>query len=153
LPRPYCERIARDKARAVVAGADDIVLAADTTVAMGRRILGKPETAAEAAEFLLALGGRRHRVITAVAITRAGRLWERSVVSAVKMKRLSDDELNAYLASGEWRGKAGGYALQGLAGTFVPWIQGSFSAIVGLPVHETAQILQAAGYPLTRGWA
>lgn len=136
-----------------MAGAEDVVLAADTTVALGRRILGKPGTEAEAAGFLLALGGRRHRVITAVAIMRGGRLWERSVVSAVKMKRLSDDELNAYLASGEWRGKAGGYALQGLAGAFAPWIQGSFSAIVGLPVHETAQLLQAAGYPVTRGWA
>lgn len=151
LPRPYCERIAREKARAVAAGADDVVLAADTTVALGRRILGKPETEAEAAAFLIALGGRRHRVITAVAVARCGRLWERSVVSAVKMKRLSNMELNGYLASGEWRGKAGGYGIQGLAGAFVPWIQGSFSAIVGLPVHETAQLLLAAGYPLMRG--
>ena len=145
--------MAREKAVAVAAAVDDIVLAADTTVALGRRILGKPETPAEAAAFLVALGGRRHRVITSVAIARGGRLWERSVVSAVKMKRLSDNELNAYLASGDWRGKAGGYGIQGLAGAFVPWMQGSFSAVVGLPVAETAQLLQAAGYPLFRGCA
>ncbi|CUJ83508.1 Maf-like protein YhdE [Shimia thalassica] len=148
LPRPYCERIAREKAMAVVSDAQDIVLCADTTVALGRRIMGKPEDAGEAAEFLIALGGRRHQVITSVALRRGDQLWEKTVVSAVKMKRLSDDELNAYLASNDWQGKAGGYAIQGPAGAFVPWISGSFTGIVGLPVAETASLLLAAGYPL-----
>ncbi|MFC2966875.1 Maf family protein [Acidimangrovimonas pyrenivorans] len=148
LPRPYCARMAREKAVAVVAEPDDIVLCADTTVALGRRILGKPADAAQAAEFLIALGGRRHQVITAVAVRRGDRLWQREVVTAVKMKRLSDDELNAYLASGDWEGKAGGYGIQGLAGAFIPWISGSFTGVVGLPVAETAALLQAAGYPV-----
>ena len=148
LPRPYCARIAHEKAMAVQADSDDIILCADTTVALGRRILGKPGNAGEAAEFLLALGGRRHRVITSVALRRGDALWERTVVSEVKMKRLSDHELNAYLASNDWQGKAGGYGIQGPAGAFIPWISGSFSAIMGLPVSETASLLQAAGYPL-----
>lgn len=146
LPRPYCLRLARQKAHAVAAGADDIVLCADTTVALGRRILGKPEDAGEAAHFLTQLGGRRHQVITAVAVRRGDRVWLRDVVSAVRMKRLSDAEINTYLASGEWRGKAGGYAIQGLAGAFIPWIGGSFTGIVGLPLAETAALLLAAGY-------
>lgn len=153
LPRPYCQRMAREKALAVQAGADELVLCADTTVALGRRILGKPENAAEAAEFLLSLAGRRHSVITAVALRQGARLWQRDVVTAVKMKRLSDVELNAYLASGDWQGKAGAYGIQGLAGAFIPWISGSFTGVVGLPVAETAQLLQAAGYPLFRGQA
>lgn len=146
LPRPYCMRLARQKALAVAAGDDDIVLCADTTVALGRRILGKPADAGEAAHFLTQLGGRRHQVITAVAVRRGDRVWSRDSVSAVRMKRLSDAELNAYLASGEWQGKAGGYAIQGLAGAFIPWISGSFTGIVGLPLAETAALLQAAGY-------
>ena len=148
LPRPYCVRIAREKALAVQAGADDLVLCADTTVALGRRIMGKPENPGEAAAFLLALGGRRHTVITAIALRRGDKLWTREVVSAVKMKRLSDDELNAYLASNDWKGKAGGYAIQGPAGAFIPWISGSFTGIMGLPVHEVATMLTTAGYPL-----
>ncbi|CUH50844.1 Maf family protein [Shimia marina] len=148
LPRPYCVRIAHEKAAAVLAAPDDIVLCADTTVALGRRIMGKPADAAEAAAFLMALSGRRHRVITAVAVKRGDRLWQRDVVSDVKMKRLSNAELNAYLATGDWQGKAGGYAIQGPAGAFIPWISGSFTGIVGLPVAETAGLLQAAGYPL-----
>ena len=150
LPRPYCVRLAREKVLAVVADPDDIVLCADTTVALGRRILGKPRDAGEAAAFLTALGGRRHQVITAVAVQRGGRVWARESVSAVKMKRLSDAEMNAYLAGGEWQGKAGGYAIQGAAGAFIPWISGSFTGIVGLPLAETADLLQAAGYPLWR---
>ncbi|WP_102224989.1 Maf family protein [Acidimangrovimonas sediminis] len=148
LPRPYCARLAREKAQAVTAEPDDIVLCADTTVALGRRILGKPADAAEAAEFLVALGGRRHQVITAVAVRRGDRVWTREVVTAVKMKRLSDAELNGYLASGEWQGKAGGYAIQGLGGALVPWISGSFTGVVGLPVAETVALLAAAGYPV-----
>lgn len=150
LPRPYCARLAREKAQAVAAGADDIVLCADTTVALGRRILGKPRDAGEAAEFLTVLGGRRHQVITAVAVRRGERIWQRESLSHVKMKRLSDAELNAYLAGGEWQGKAGGYAIQGAAGAFIPWISGSFTGIVGLPLSETAALLAAAGYPIWR---
>jgi septum formation protein len=146
IPLHYCRRIAREKARAMQLADDEIALCADTTVALGRRILGKPADAGEAAEFLLALAGRRHRVVTAVAVRRKDRIWEREVVTAVKMKRLSDVELNAYLASGDWEGKAGAYAIQGPAGMFIPWIQGSYSAVMGLPVAETAQLLAAAGY-------
>lgn len=148
LPRPYCARMARQKAWAVEAEDDDIVLCADTTVALGRRILGKPQDIGEAAQFLLALSGRRHRVITAMAVRRGARIWERDVVTTVQMKRLSDEELNAYLATNDWQGKAGGYAIQGPAGALIPWIQGSFTAVVGLPLAETANLLRAAGYPL-----
>ncbi len=146
LPRQYCVRISRQKAEAVEAGEDDIVLCADTTVALGRRILGKPADAAEAAAFLKALSGRRHRVITAVCVRRGTRMWARDVVSAVKMKCMSQAETDAYLATGDWRGKAGGYGIQGPAGALVPWISGSFTAIVGLPLAETANLLRAAGY-------
>lgn len=148
LPRPYCARVAREKAAAVEAGADDIVLCADTTVAVGRRILGKPADAAEAERFLRLMSGRRHRVITAVAVRRGARMWQRCVVTAVRMKRLSEPEIAAYLATGDWQGKAGGYAIQGPAGALIPWIEGSFTAVVGLPLAETAALLQAAGYPL-----
>ncbi|MDP3340790.1 nucleoside triphosphate pyrophosphatase [Frigidibacter sp.] len=148
LPRPYCERIAREKVLAVQAGADDIVLCADTTVALGRRILGKPRDAGEAAEFLLAMSGRRHRVLTAVAVRRGAQVWERLVETVVKMKPISDTELNGYLATGDWQGKAGAYGIQGPAGAFFPWIQGSYSAVMGLPVTETAHLLAAAGYPV-----
>ena len=150
LPRPYCARMAREKAAAVPAGPEDLVLSADTTVALGRRILGKPADAGEAAAFLMALSGRRHRVITAVCLRRGAQLWAREVESAVKLKRLSDVEVNAYLASGEWRGKAGGYGIQGLAGAFVPWLSGSFTGVVGLPLAETAALLAAAGWPIWR---
>jgi len=146
LPRPYVERIAREKLAAVVAGVDDIVICADTTVAIGRRILGKPADADEAAAFLAMLGGRRHQVITALAVKRGARLWFRTVISDVKLKRLSPPELAAYLASGEWQGKAGAYAIQGRAGAFVTWLQGSFTGVVGLPLAETAALLSAAGY-------
>ena len=148
LPRPYCARMAVEKVRAVKADPDDLVLCADTTVALGRRILGKPGDAGEAAEFLLAMSGRRHRVITAVAVRRGDRVWEKDVVTQVRMKAISDLELNFYLQTGEWRGKAGGYGIQGPAQAFIPWISGSFSAVVGLPLAETAGLLRAAGYPL-----
>lgn len=147
-PRTYCLRIAREKVQAVQAGADDIVLCADTTVALGRRILGKPADAGEAAAFLHTMSGRRHRVITAIAVRRGDRVWETNTVSQVKMKRLSDAEVNAYLDTGDWKGKAGGYGIQGPAGAFIPWISGSFTGIVGLPLAETAILLQAAGYPV-----
>ena len=148
LPRPYCIRIALEKAQAIKATPDEIVLCADTTVALGRRILGKPSDAGEAAQFLTMLSGRRHRVITALAVRRGDRVWQKDVVTQVRMKRLSNEELNAYLASGDWQGKAGGYGIQGMAGAFIPWIGGSFTAVVGLPLAETANLLLAAGYPL-----
>ncbi len=148
LPRPYAQRLAREKALAVLTRDDDIILCADTTVALGRRILGKPDNAGQAAEFLLALGGRRHSVITAVAVRRGARVWVRDSVSQVKMKRLSDVELNSYLAGGDWRGKAGAYGIQGAAGAFIPWISGSFTGIMGLPMAETAAMLATAGYPV-----
>lgn len=148
LPRPYCARIAAEKVAAVEAEADDIVLCADTTVALGRRILGKPADAAEAEAFLKSLSGRRHRVYTAVAVRRGDKLWERVVESRVRMKQLSTPEIDGYLATGDWQGKAGGYSIQGPAGAFIPWISGSHSAIVGLPLAETATLLTAAGWPV-----
>jgi septum formation protein len=120
-------------------------------VAMGRRILGKPADAGEAAAFLYALSGRRHRVITAVAVRRGDDIRTRDVVTTVQFKRLSDAEVNAYLATNDWDGKAGGYAIQGPAGAFIPWINGSFTGVVGLPLAETAGLLTAAGYPLYGG--
>ncbi|RMF37963.1 MAG: septum formation protein Maf [Alphaproteobacteria bacterium] len=156
LPRQHAERLARAKldrlAGQVGPAASDatLILTADTVVAMGRRILGKPEDAAEAEAFLRALSGRRHRVLTAIALA-GGRLWTRTVETRVRMKRLSDEEIAAYLASGEWRGKAGGYAIQGRAGAFIPAIIGSYSNVVGLPLCETAQLLRGAGYPMPAG--
>ena len=148
LPRPYCARMAREKAAAVRAATDDLVLCGDTTVAVGRRILGKPEDASEAKAFLHLMSGRRHNVISAIAVKLGDRLWERDVITAVRMKRLSDAEIDAYIATDEWQGKAGGYGIQGMASAFIPWIGGSFSAVVGLPLFETAALLGAAGYPL-----
>ncbi len=148
LPRAYVERITRAKAAGVEADADDVVLVADTTVAAGRRILGKPADAEEARAFLTLLGGRRHRVYTGIAVRVGARTSVRVVESRVKMKRLSKVELEGYIATGDWQGKAGGYSIQGPAGAFIPWISGSHSAIVGLPLAETAQLLQGAGVPL-----
>ncbi|MDF1729817.1 MAG: Maf family protein [Sulfitobacter sp.] len=153
LPRPYCARMAREKVAAVQAGPDDIVLCADTTVALGRRILGKPADAEEARAFLRLMSGRRHKVVTAVAVRRGKQLWHRDVQSIVRMKSLSDEEIAHYLATGDWQGKAGGYGIQGPAGAFIPWISGSFTGIVGLPLNETANLLVAAGYPLYKGAA
>lgn len=146
LPRPYCARMAREKVAAVPSGADDIVLCADTTVAVGRRILGKPADAQEARAFLTLLSGRRHKVITAVAVKRGDRIWERDVQSTVKMKALSEQEIGRYIDSEDWRGKAGGYGIQGPAAALIPWMSGSYTAIVGLPLAETANLLRAAGH-------
>lgn len=148
LPRAYAARIALGKSAAIDAEPDDVVLCADTTVALGRRILGKPADQTEARAFLQALSGRRHTVITALALRRGDRTWQRNSVSKVRMKRLAPQELDAYLDTGDWQGKAGGYAIQGPAGAFIPWISGSFTGIVGLPLSETATLLHAAGYPL-----
>ncbi|KAF0675647.1 Maf family protein [Profundibacterium mesophilum] len=150
LPRPYCQRMARQKLAALPPGPGEVVLCADTTVALGRRILGKPRDEKEAAAFLHALSGRRHKVITAIAAGCGTQRWERDVVTTVMMKRLSDDEVNGYLATEDWRGKAGAYGIQGPAGALIPWIRGSFSAVVGLPLAETAHVLAAAGLPVWR---
>ncbi len=149
LPRAYVDRMARAKAEAIAAGPDELVLTADTDVAIGRRILGKPVDEAQAVQFLLMLSGRRHRVTTAVCLKLGARIWARRVETRVKFKRLSDAEISAYIRSGEWRGKAGGYAIQGLAAAFIPEINGSYTNVVGLPLCETAALLQGAGYPVS----
>lgn len=149
-PRAYCERIAGAKLMAVDAEADDVVLCADTTVGVGRRILGKAADEVEATRFLTLLSGRRHKVVTAIGVRRGERTWRRTSVSSVKIKRLSREEIAGYLATDDWRGKAGAYAIQGPAAAFVSWIEGSHSGIVGLPLHETANLLSAAGLELWR---
>lgn len=148
LPAPHVVRLAEAKARAVQPRhPGSFVLAADTVVACGRRILPKAEDEKTARACLALLSGRRHRVYGGVAlITPAGDIGIRRVVSQVAFKRLSDPELNAYLASGEWRAKAGGYAIQGRAAALVSWIAGSYSNVVGLPLFETAQLLAGRGY-------
>lgn len=146
LPRPYVERIAREKNLAVQA--QGLVLTADTTVSAGRRILGKPDNAAEATEFLLRLSGRRHRVTTSVVARHGDVVRQRTVETRVKLKRLSDTEISAYIRSGEWQGKAGGYAIQGIAAAFVPELYGSYTNVVGLPLTETANLLSGLGYPV-----
>ena len=149
-PREYCRRIARSKAEALTLAEGEVVLCADTTVALGRRILGKPADADEAAKFLMSLSGRRHRVITAMAAKCGDQIWTADVVTVVKMKNVSNEELNAYLATNDWQGKAGGYGIQGPAGALIPWIQGSYTGVMGLPVAEAAQLLKTAGYEATR---
>jgi septum formation protein len=130
-----------------------LILAADTVVCVGRRIILKPANRTEAERALSLLSGRGHRVMTAVALrTPDGQLRERLVETRLAFKRLSHDELKAYLDSEEWRGKAGGYAIQGLAGLFVTRLVGSFTNVVGLPLAETAALLQGSGYPLLKKW-
>ncbi|EAR49940.1 maf protein [Oceanicola granulosus HTCC2516] len=146
LPRDYVRRIARQKAEASVPADDELVLCADTTVAMGRRILGKPADRAEAEAFLRGLSGRRHRVITAIAARRGDEIRVRDVLTAVRMKQLTERELARYLDSDDWQGKAGGYAIQGPAGALIPWINGSYTGVIGLPLAETASLLQGMGY-------
>lgn len=129
------------------------VIAADTVVACGRRCLPKAETLEQARACLERLSGRRHDVITGVAVIAPdGRMARRRVETRVTFKRLSLAEMQGYLASGEWRGKAGGYAIQGLAGAFIPDISGSYSAVVGLPLHEAAAMLEGLGFPPGRRW-
>jgi len=144
-PRDYVRRMAFEKAQASDCVEGEVVLCADTTVAVGRRILGKPADAAEAEAFLRLMSGRRHKVITAIAVRTSDYVRVKEVVTDVKMKRLSDAEIAGYLASDDWRGKAGGYAIQGPASAFIPWISGSYSAVVGLPLAETATLLRTAG--------
>ena len=160
LPRACATRLAREKAEVALAAvrrSDELrgafVLAADTVVAVGRRILPKTELLDEAAQCLRLLSGRNHRVYTGVClVTPKEAFRQRLIESRVRFKRLSKEDLEAYLASGEWRGKAGGYAIQGLAGSFVVKLVGSYSNVVGLPLYETTTLLDGEGYPVHFGW-
>ena len=148
LPRDYVNRIASEKAAAVAISADEVVLCADTSVALGRRILGKPANEDEARTFLNALSGRRHKVITAVAVKHGDRVWQKDVQTSVAMRRLTKSEIDWYIATGDWQGKAGGYGIQGPASAFILWLNGSFHAVMGLPLPEALGLLRAAGYPV-----
>ena len=160
LPRAYATRLAREKAEAALdmVRIDDelkgsYILAADTVVAVGRRILPKAELLDEAAQCLRLLSGRNHRVHTAISlVTPKETFRSRYVETRVRFKRLSDEDIEAYLASGEWRGKAGGYAAQGIAGGFLVKIVGSYSNIIGLPLYETLSLLSGEGFPTHFGW-
>lgn len=148
-PQDYVLRIACAKARAVERAADEVVLAGDTSIAVGRRILGKPADEADLTRMLTLLSGRRHRCLSAVAvIDAAGMLRHRLSDTIVAFRPLSADEIRAYVASGEGMGKAGGYAIQGRAEAFVRFLHGSHSGVVGLPLTETRALLRAAGLPL-----
>lgn len=153
-PRALAKRLSAEKCRAIAAiRPDRFVLAADTVVACGRRILPKAETRDEAAACLRLLSGRGHTVLTGLsAAAPNGRMVTRVVETRVTFKRLSDDETAAYLASGEWNGKAGGYAIQGLAAAFVSELNGSYSSVVGLPLLETSGLLEGLGYPVRASW-
>lgn len=159
-PRSLAKRLSKAKAEKAHASLKteldfdgSFVLAADTVVAVGRRILPKAELVDEASNCLRLLSGRSHRVYSGVClITPDGKLRQRLVETRVRFKRLGREELESYLASGEWRGKAGGYAVQGLAGTFVVKMVGSYSNVVGLPLYETVGLLTAEGFPVHFGW-
>ena len=160
-PRALARRLAQtkaEKARHVAVRHPDLdgayVLSADTVVAVGRRLLPKPEFTDEAAASLRLLSGRAHRVYTALClITPAGKMRNRIVETRLRFKRLSREEIDTYLASGEWEGKAGGYAIQGRAGAFVTKLSGSYTNVVGLPLHETMTLLVGEGYPVYDRWA
>jgi septum formation protein len=160
LPRACANRLARAKADAalkMVSFDDELkgayLLAADTVVAVGRRILPKAELLDEAAQCLRLLSGRNHRVYTAIClVTPKETFRQRLVETRVRFKRLSEQDIEAYLASGEWRGKAGGYAAQGIAGSFIVKMVGSYSNVVGLPLYETNVLLSGEGYPIHFGW-
>ncbi len=150
LPRRHAMRLALEKARAIAAQETDaLVLAADTVVAVGRRILPKVEDEATLRACMKLLSGRRHRVLTGVALAvPGGGIRKRLVETMIAMKQLSNDEIDFYAEYGEWRGKAGGYALQGYGEVYVRHIAGSYSNVVGLPLAETRVLLKSAGYPL-----
>jgi nucleoside triphosphate pyrophosphatase len=160
LPRACANRLARLKAEAALSlvSVDEelkgaYILAADTVVAVGRRILPKAELLDEASQCLRLLSGRNHRVYTGVClVTPKEAFRQRLVETRVRFRRLSEEDMEAYLASGEWRGKAGGYAAQGIAGTFIVKIVGSYSNVVGLPLYETVSLLTGEGYPIHFGW-
>ena len=148
LPRDYAIRMAREKAEAA-ADPGAFVLAGDTVVAAGRRILPKAEDEATALACLELLSGRRHRVLSAITLRAPdGKIRERLSETQVRFKRLSHEEIDAYLAGGEWHGKAGGYAIQGSAEGLIAWIGGSHSGVVGLPLFETRALLKAAGFAI-----
>jgi septum formation protein len=148
LPRDYAKRMAREKAEAAASN-EGFVLAGDTVVAAGRRILPKAEDEATARECLALLSGRRHRVLSAIALRAPdGTMREKLSETIVMFKRLSAEEIDAYIASGEWDGKAGGYAIQGIAEGLISRIQGSHSGVVGLPLYETRALLKAAGFAI-----
>jgi septum formation protein len=159
-PRLLAARLARGKAETAQKTvrrdpelAEGFILAADTVVAVGSRILPKTELVDEAAACLRLLSGRAHRVFTGVCLaTPGGALRERVVETRVRFKRLSSEDLDAYLASGEWRGKAGGYAIQGIAGGFVIKLIGSYTSVVGLPLYEVMSLLGGEGYPVHFNW-
>jgi septum formation protein len=159
-PRSLARRLAQDKAEAAFqtvrtdpAWAGSYILAADTVVAVGRRILGKPEYLEEASSSLHLLSGRSHWVYTGIClVTPQSTTRVRVVETKVRFKRLSNLELKSYLASGEWRGKAGGYGIQGFAGTFIQKLSGSYSAVVGLPLLETVQLLNGEGFEFHETW-
>jgi len=159
-PRQLAERLARGKAEVAAhrfaaqeSKAAAFVLAADTVVSVGRRVLPKAATLDDAAHCLALLSGRSHTVTTAVALlTPKGRLRERTVETRVRFKRLSAAETEAYVASGEWQGKAGGYAIQGIAAAFVATLSGSYSGVVGLPLFETVALLGGEGFPVHERW-
>ena len=150
LPRPHALRLAIEKAQAVAERHPDaLVLAADTVVAVGRRILPKVEDEATERQCLALLSGRRHLVLTAIALATPGAAMRSRVVETlIVLKRLSAEEIDFYVRHGEWRGKAGGYALQGYGEVFVRHMAGSHSGVVGLPLAETRLLLKSAGYPL-----
>jgi septum formation protein len=160
LPRALAARLADEKATAaakIAAARSELdgafLLAADTVVAVGRRILPKCEIVDEAAQCLRLLSGRVHRVYSGVTlITPKGGKRHRLVETRVRFKRFSSEDMEAYLASGEWRGKAGGYAIQGLAGAFVVKLTGSYSSVVGLPLYETLSLLAGEGFPAHLFW-
>jgi nucleoside triphosphate pyrophosphatase len=160
LPRACANRLARAKAEVALdyLRADEelqgaYILAADTVVAVGRRILPKPEMIDEAAQCLRLLSGRNHRVHTSVCLVTPKEAYrQRLVETRVRFKRLSQDDIEAYLDSGEWRGKAGGYAAQGIAGSFIVKIVGSYSNVVGLPLYEVTTLLSGEGFPIRDGW-
>ncbi len=160
LPRACANRLARAKADAALelVRVDDelrgsYILSADTVVAVVRRILPKAELLDQAAQCLRLLSGRNHRVHSAVCLVTPNESFrQRLVETRVRFKRLSDEDIEAYLASGEWRGKAGGYAVQGIAGSFVVKIVGSYTNVVGLPLYETTTLLAGEGYPIRFGW-
>ena len=152
LPLAHAVRVAAEKA-AAVAEPGSVTLAADTVVAVGRRILPKAETEAQARACLALLSGRRHRVHSAVTLIDVdGKARRRLSTSIVTFKRLSPQEIDAYIASNEWRGKAGGYAIQGLAGCFVQKLTGSYSSVVGLPLTEVVNMLMGEGFPIHFNW-
>ncbi|SFR42575.1 septum formation protein [Marinobacter gudaonensis] len=152
-PEEYVQRLARDKALAVSASSPDcLVLGSDTTVVLNGRILGKPADANDARAMLARLSGATHQVMTAVALARNGRSQCRLVITEVCFRELSAAEIDAYIATGEPMDKAGGYGIQGLGGIFINELRGSYSSVVGLPLQETAALLEHAGYPVWKNW-